>query len=85
MPYNAANFTTGKASASLTSTSAEVATSADRALIDEEEWMFERILPGEKAYVAMKTNYGTLNLELFCDKVSNEVKLWQSRRCAYAE
>lgn len=69
-PYNAAAFSTGKASASLTSTSADLSTKSDRALIDEEEWMFERILPGEKGYVAIKTNFGTLNLELFCDKVS---------------
>jgi peptidyl-prolyl cis-trans isomerase-like protein 2 len=77
IPYNAANFTTGKASASLTSTSADIATTADRALIDEEEWMFDRILPGEKAYVAMKTNFGTLNLELFCDKVGHFLVLKQ--------
>jgi len=68
IPYNAATHSTGKASASLTSTSSDLATKSDRALIDEEEWMFERILPGEKAYVAMKTNLGTLNIELFCDK-----------------
>ena len=69
MPYNAAGYTTGKASASLTSTSADVNTRSDRALVDEEEWMFERILPGEKGYVAVQTNFGKLNIELFCDKV----------------
>lgn len=64
----------------MTSTSAEIATTADRALIDEEEWMFERILPGEKAYVAMKTNLGTLNLELFCDKVGDAKVMSCARR-----
>ena len=68
-PYNAAGYTTGTASASLTSTSAVVSTKSERALVDEEEWMFERILPGEKGYVAMQTNFGKLNIELFCDKV----------------
>lgn len=53
----------------MTSTSAAVATKSDRALIDEEEWMFERILPGEKGYVAVNTNMGSLRVELFCDKV----------------
>ena len=67
-PYNAANFSTGRSAASLTSTSADLSTKSERALIDEEEWMFERILPGEKGYVAMKTNLGVLNLELYCDK-----------------
>lgn len=73
IPYNAAGHSTGKAAASLTSTSSDLATKSERALIDEEEWMFERILPGEKGYVAMKTNLGTLNIELFCDKVR---RLW---------
>ena len=68
VPYNAAGHSTGRTAASLTSTSADVSTKDDRALIDEEEWMFERILAGEKGYVAIKTNLGTINVELFCDK-----------------
>lgn len=69
-PYNAAHFSTGKAAASFTSTGEDLSTKNERALINEDEYMFERILPGEKAYVALKTNLGTLNLELFCDKAS---------------
>jgi len=69
IPYNAAGYTTGKSAASLTSTSADVSTKSEPALIDEEEWMFERILAGEKGYVAIQTNFGKLNVELFCDRV----------------
>ena len=40
--------------------------------------MFERILPGEKGYVAMQTNFGKLNIELFCDKVILGTNLWKA-------
>lgn len=70
-PWNASKFTTGHTAASLTSTSAPVFTKTERALYDEDELMFEAIK--EKAYVKLKTNFGDLNVELFCDKVSGHV------------
>lgn len=42
-PYNAAHYSTGRMAASLTSTAAAPVTQTDRALIDEEEFMFESV------------------------------------------
>jgi hypothetical protein len=36
-------------------------------LYDEEELMFEGVK--DKGYVQLKTNFGDINLELFCDRV----------------
>jgi peptidyl-prolyl cis-trans isomerase-like protein 2 len=49
-PYNAAAYSTGRSAASLTSTSADIATKSERALVDEEEYMYERIK--DKSYGA---------------------------------
>ncbi|KAL8287646.1 hypothetical protein RQP46_003504 [Phenoliferia psychrophenolica] len=60
----------GRAAASLTSTSAAISTTIENALWDEEDLMFEAITAKqEKAFVRLVTNYGNLNCELFCDKV----------------
>ncbi|KZO96260.1 peptidylprolyl isomerase-like protein 2 [Calocera viscosa TUFC12733] len=75
--YNAAGYTNNAASASLTSTSSDLATANSQLLIDEEEFMFEQISAATKekdrakmkAYVRVLTNLGgSLNLELHCDR-----------------
>ena len=74
-PYNAAHYSTGRAAASLTSTSFNVATKSDRALIDEEEYMYDQIK--DKGYVRLVTNFGKLNLELHCDRVRRVMRNWR--------
>ncbi|RHZ79257.1 hypothetical protein Glove_150g39 [Diversispora epigaea] len=66
LPYNAASYTRGLASASLTSTAFTPVTENENALIDKEEFMFKEIKT--KGYVRIATNLGNLNVELFCDK-----------------
>ncbi|KEI37168.1 uncharacterized protein L969DRAFT_90240 [Mixia osmundae IAM 14324] len=66
VPYNASAHSTGKTAASLTSTAFTVSTKTERALIDEEEFMFNQIKG--KGYIRITTNLGALNVELFCDK-----------------
>ena len=66
-PWNASKSSTGHLAASLTSTAAPVFTKTERALYDMDELMFDAIK--EKGYVKLKTNFGDMNLELFCDKV----------------
>lgn len=67
LPYNAASYTTGKASASLTSTAVSVSTANDRVLMSHEEYMFPLIK--SKGYGSIITNFGKINVELFCDQV----------------
>lgn len=67
LPYNAAPYTRGLASASLTSTALTPVTENENALIDKEEFMFKEIK--SKGYVRIVTKLGNLNVELFCDKV----------------
>ncbi|KAJ3055105.1 RING-type E3 ubiquitin-protein ligase ppil2 [Rhizophlyctis rosea] len=64
--YNTAHYSTGAAASSLTSTAVSVQTRNDSALIDEEEYMFAHVK--EKAYAQIQTNFGDINLELFCDQ-----------------
>ncbi|KAG0053050.1 RING-type E3 ubiquitin-protein ligase ppil2, partial [Gryganskiella cystojenkinii] len=66
LAYNAAAYTTGRASASLTSTAVSVSTSNDRALMSHEEYMFPLIKA--KGYGTIITNFGKINIELFCDQ-----------------
>ncbi|KAF9179074.1 Peptidyl-prolyl cis-trans isomerase cyp8 [Haplosporangium sp. Z 767] len=66
LAYNAASYTTGKASASLTSTAVSVSTSNERALMSHEEYMFPLIKA--KGYGSIITNFGKINVELFCDQ-----------------
>ncbi|KAJ3003387.1 RING-type E3 ubiquitin-protein ligase ppil2 [Thoreauomyces humboldtii] len=64
--YNAAHFSNGAGAASLTSTAVPVQTQNSAALWDEDEYMFDRVK--EKGYAQIKTNLGTINLELYCDE-----------------
>ncbi|KAF9170110.1 Peptidyl-prolyl cis-trans isomerase cyp8 [Mortierella sp. AD010] len=66
LPYNASAYTTGKASASLTSTAVSVSTADDRVLMSQEEYMFPLIKA--KGYGSIATNFGKINVELFCDQ-----------------
>ncbi|OBT90687.1 hypothetical protein VE02_00499 [Pseudogymnoascus sp. 03VT05] len=63
--YNAAQYTTGKAAASFTSTGLTPSTSGERALLTEEEYMLRPKRVKNKGYARLETNYGSLNLELY--------------------
>ncbi|SAL99739.1 hypothetical protein [Absidia glauca] len=65
-PYNAAHFSTGAVAQSFTSTAVETVTINEKALINEDEYMYKKIKT--KAYVRIVTNLGSLNMELYCDK-----------------
>ncbi|KAI8139556.1 peptidyl-prolyl cis-trans isomerase-like 2 [Fennellomyces sp. T-0311] len=65
-PYNAAHFSTGRAAASFTSSAMTPVTQNEKALYDEDIFMYKRIKA--KAYARLTTNLGNLNLELYCDK-----------------
>ncbi|ORY31009.1 peptidyl-prolyl cis-trans isomerase-like 2 [Naematelia encephala] len=79
--YNATNFTTGRAAASLTSTAFTPQTVNERAVIDEEEYMFEELKRPtkekerlkSKAYATIMTNLGGLNVELHGDRAPKTV------------
>ncbi|KAF7727292.1 Peptidyl-prolyl cis-trans isomerase cyp8 [Apophysomyces ossiformis] len=64
--YNAAHFSTGRVAEGFTSTVAAPVTLNERALIDEDEFMYKHIR--SKAYARIVTNLGNLNIELYCDK-----------------
>lgn len=69
-PYNAAHFSTGRAAAAFTSSVMTPVTVNERALIDENLYMYQRIKA--KGYARLVTNFGNLNLELYCDKVRDK-------------
>ncbi|RXK37207.1 peptidyl-prolyl cis-trans isomerase-like 2 [Tremella mesenterica] len=81
LAYNTSNFTTGRASASLTSTTMTPETTNARALFDEEEFMFEEMRRPvkekerlkSKAYATIMTNFGGLNVELHGDRAPKTV------------
>ena len=64
VPYNAAKHTTGLAAASFTSTGMTPHTSAELALLSEEEYMLKRGRVKNKGYARISTTSGDLNLEL---------------------
>ena len=67
---NAAPYSTGRVAASFTSTVMEICTRQEPAVIDEDEIRWARLRKsGKKAYVCLVTNFGRLNIELFCDQV----------------
>ncbi|GAA5927111.1 PPIL2 family peptidylprolyl isomerase [Sporobolomyces koalae] len=69
VPYNTATVSTNRTAASFTSTSSALSTSVENALWDEEDLMYEAVRDkGERGYVRMNTNYGDLNLELYCER-----------------
>jgi len=81
LPYNAAVYNTGKAAASFTSTALDVVTNAERALINEEDYMLVVKRIKIKGYASIQTNFGNINVELYPDyapkTVYNFVKLSQ--------
>ncbi|PWW79459.1 hypothetical protein C7212DRAFT_350339 [Tuber magnatum] len=81
VPYNAARHTTGRAAASLTSTSLTPHTGAERALLSDEDYMLKPKRIKIKGYARISTNLGNLNIELHTDyapkAVYNFVKLAQ--------
>lgn len=64
IPYNAAKHTTGKAAASFTSTGLTPHTSAERALLTDEEYMLKPRRVKAKGYARIITSHGELNVEL---------------------
>lgn len=64
VPYNAAKHTTGLAAASFTSTGMTPHTSAELALLSDEEYMLKRGRVKSKGYGRISTTSGDLNLEL---------------------
>lgn len=64
IPYNAARHTTGLAAASFTSTGMTVHTSAELALLSDEEYMLKRGRVKQKGYARISTTLGDVNLEL---------------------
>lgn len=63
---NSANYSDGALARSVTSTVMPVATSQKAALLSEEQILYPKIR--KKGYVQLVTNYGPINLELFCDR-----------------
>jgi peptidyl-prolyl cis-trans isomerase-like protein 2 len=64
LAYNAAQYTTGKAAASFTSTGLTPETSGERALLTDEEYMLKPKRVKIKGYARIETNLGALNIEL---------------------
>jgi peptidyl-prolyl cis-trans isomerase-like protein 2 len=64
MAYNAAQYTTGRAAASFTSTGLTPETSGERALLSDEEYMLRPKRVKIKGYARIETNLGSLNIEL---------------------
>ncbi|KAH8588142.1 cyclophilin type peptidyl-prolyl cis-trans isomerase/CLD [Bisporella sp. PMI_857] len=62
--YNAAQYTTGRAAASFTSTGLTPETSGERALLSDEEYMLRPKRVKIKGYARIETNLGDLNIEL---------------------
>lgn len=81
VPYNAARHTSGKAAASLTSTALTPHTTAERALLSDEDYMLRPKRIKIKGYARIATNLGNINIELHTDfapkAVYNFVKLAQ--------
>ena len=65
LPYNAAQYTTGRAAASFTSTGLTPNTSTERATLTDEEYMLKPRRVKLKGYIRLSTNLGDLNIELY--------------------
>lgn len=65
--YNVAHYSTGKASASFTSTAITPFGRTEMDTLGDDLVRYERVK--KKGYVRLNTNLGPLNLELFCDQV----------------
>lgn len=64
-PYNATYHTTGQAAASLTSTGLTPHTSADLALLSEEDYLLKARRVQKPSYVQLLTTHGPLGIELY--------------------
>jgi peptidyl-prolyl cis-trans isomerase-like protein 2 len=65
--FNAAHYSTGTVSVGLTSTVMEPQTKAVAEVLADDVVRYARVK--KKGYVRLATNYGHLNLELYCDQV----------------
>ncbi|XP_058460992.1 RING-type E3 ubiquitin-protein ligase PPIL2 [Malaya genurostris] len=65
--FNAAHYSTGAVAAAFTSTSMIPVLNHEAAIIEEDVIRYERVR--KKGYVRLLTNFGALNLELYCDQV----------------
>lgn len=65
--FNAAHYSTGKVAASFTSTAIAPETNNQVDIIHEDIVRYERVK--KKGYLRLNTNFGPLNLELFCDQL----------------
>ncbi|KRT78971.1 hypothetical protein AMK59_8681 [Oryctes borbonicus] len=65
--FNAAHYSTGRVAASFTSTVMETQLVHEPAIIHEDLVRYERVK--KKGYVRLITNFGLLNLELYCDVI----------------
>lgn len=63
---NSASYSDGRLAGSVTSTVAPVASVQRAAALSHEQVLYPRIK--KKGYVQLMTNYGPINLELFCDR-----------------
>lgn len=63
-PYNAAQYTSGAAAASFTSTGLTPSTSTARAIMSDEEYMLKPKRIRSYGYIRMRTSLGTMNIEL---------------------
>ncbi|KAK0753053.1 hypothetical protein B0T18DRAFT_483894 [Schizothecium vesticola] len=64
LAHNAAGYTTGAAAASFTSTGLTPSTSADRALLTQEEWLLKPKVVKTLGYARLSTSHGDLLIEL---------------------
>ncbi|KAK5131994.1 Peptidyl-prolyl cis-trans isomerase cyp8 [Meristemomyces frigidus] len=82
VPYNAAQYTTGRTAASFTSTGLTPSTSTDRAIMTDEEYMLKPKRVKITGYARMSTTHGDLNIELYPEfapkAVWNFIKLAKS-------
>ncbi|KIW03558.1 uncharacterized protein PV09_05318 [Verruconis gallopava] len=65
VPYNAAQYTSGRTAASFTSTGLTPETSGERALLTDEEYMLKPRRVKHIGYARISTNHGDLNIELY--------------------
>ncbi|XP_015517116.1 RING-type E3 ubiquitin-protein ligase PPIL2 [Neodiprion pinetum] len=65
--FNAAHYSTGAVAAGFTSTVMPRETTHEAAIVEEDLVRYERVK--KKGYVRFITNFGSLNLELYCDVV----------------
>jgi peptidyl-prolyl cis-trans isomerase-like protein 2 len=65
VPYNAAQYTSGKAAASFTSTGLTPSTDGTLALLSDEEYMLKPRRVKNIGYARILTSYGDLNIELY--------------------